>query len=118
MAIAPELYLENDLILEIGPMTKVDPATGVESLATGLVVTCLIAATNGIDAAAINAALSITLTEDGATAVYRGSIDGGVLKTHLNTAPYLDAKVYLHFQSGDDFHVVGETTVRSVRAVS
>lgn len=121
MAIPAEIFCDNDLPIAVGPISLKSFTTGVTSLGTGLTVKAMISASNALPSTPaqggtpINAALTITLTEEaGGTANYFGGWQGADLTAHL-LPTYKDTIVYIIVWSGQDFRVVGQTTVRDIR---
>lgn len=115
MAIPAEIYCDNDLPIEVGPINIRAFATGAISLGTGITVNAMLSATNTVSATPIHADLSIVLTEGvGSTAVFYGGWNGDKLTSRL-LPTYKDAVVYVIVWSGQDFRVVGSVTVRDVR---
>lgn len=93
-----------------------DAALTVIDLPTALTVEWRIAATAAHNAPAIGA-LTGVLSEDnaGPDPVYRGVVEGEDITSEL-LPTYLDTPVFLHVWSGQDFHVVAQTTVVGSRA--
>ena len=121
MALPDEIFCDNDLPIAVGPISIKSFATGATSVGTGLTVKAMISASNALPSTPgqggtpINAALTITLTEEaGGTGNYFGGWDGNVLTAFL-LPTYKDAIVYIIVWSGQDFRVVGSVTVRDVR---
>lgn len=121
MSIPQEIYCDNDLPISVGPLSLISFLTGAESLATGLTVRAMIAATDalpttpGQGGTPIHSALSITLTEGaGGSAAYFGGWQGADLTAHLLPA-YADLPVSIIVWSGQDFRVVATVTVRAIR---
>jgi hypothetical protein len=116
MATLPDtLYLANDFYLEVGPLTAFAVADGAEVVQTGKTVGAFLADTDTEDATPIDASLSITLTEEGTSGIYRGIFEGGDLTTHLKPT-YVDQAIFCHIASGEDYHVVWSLTVKDGRA--
>jgi len=121
MALPEEIFCDNDLPIAVGPVNLTSFTTGATSLGTGLVVKAMISASNALPVSAgqggtpINAALTITLTEEaGSTANYFGGWQGGDLTAHL-LPTYKDQIVWIIVWSGQDFRVAVSCTVRDVR---
>lgn len=74
------IYLDNAWVIR-DRIERVDDATGDLVAATGLTLTGRIALTEG--GAAIDAALTVALTEAAATGRYAGALDETALATHL-----------------------------------
>lgn len=115
MSIAQEIFLDNDFLVSLGPVTQKVRTTDTPTLATGLVVRCFIANTGARTATPIHADLDWTMTEQGSTAVYHLSIDGALITTRL--AGFVDQKVWFHFVVDGDYRSACDTTVRAERPI-
>lgn len=105
-SIATNLYLDNDdLIVVTLVRDTVNGSTGaVETAAlSGATVLAYLATTSTTAATAIDASLSLTLTEVGVTGIYHGTMQGADKTTHL-TATAEDTVIYLHTKVGSDYH--------------
>lgn len=115
MALAAEIFLDNDFVVSLGPVTTKARTTSSPAILSGATVRCYIAATSARTAAPIHAALDFTMTEDGTTGVYHVAIDGSLITTHL--AAFIDQEVWFHFTvNGTDYRSRESTTVRAERA--
>lgn len=109
MAVNDLLPLDNDYFMEIGPITYIDLADGLEKLRTGWTdVKAKLCLTADWDAPAVDVSLDVLCNEEGTTAVYRGAFDGAALSQHMEAS--LGVKVYLHIYRQQDYHVVSEVT--------
>lgn len=121
MAIADEIYLDNDYYIEVGPIVGLSTTDGSEVLMDGWTdVKAKICTTDEWDATPIDASLEVVLAEEivslAGTGVYRGSFEGSSLSTELE--PFVDLVVYLHLSRQQDYHVVSPITVRRSRTVA
>lgn len=109
------LYLDNDWEPEF-TATQKDATTGVIEPATGLSSQlALISATRG--GSAIDATLSVSLTERGTTGIYYAAtpIQGTDLRSVLSNATYLNKIVWVRFGDGSNITVWEPYTVREYR---
>lgn len=114
MAFPTEIYLDNDALGSVESLSYIDSADGLEKLQTGWTdLKMKICATSLETAAPIHASLEAIMVEEGATATYRGVIEGSNLSTHL--AVYADLKVWIHYYRQQDYHTAREVTVRRYR---
>lgn len=114
MAIDGIIYLDNDYYVSIGPVNATTVPSGVETLQTGLTdVVAFLSGDNDFDDPAINGALSIVLTENGSSGVYRGAFEGSNISTYL--ALLVNQTIYLHIKRQQDFHVVQTLQVMDSR---
>lgn len=113
MAFDPTIYIGNDYIFKVGPINaKASPSLAV-ALQTGITITAFLSTSNAYNATAINAALSLTLTEDGTTGEYAGVFEAADITTYL--AGSIGSAVFLHIVKANDFRKVIELVVADPR---
>jgi hypothetical protein len=104
------LYLGGNDDMPRAAVTRINTTTGLEEAATGLTgLTFKLAATE--TGAAINAALSKTATEIGATGEYQATFEGADLVTYLTAG----VDVYQIFGDAANVNLVVARRVVSVR---
>jgi hypothetical protein len=120
MAIATEIYLDNDFYIEVGPVVGLKVSDGSEEVMTGWAdLTARLCLTDDWDETAIDPDVEVILVEASVTppaegdAIYRGAIEGEQVSAHL--AAYLDTTVYLHILKDQDYHTVHPLLVREAR---
>lgn len=112
-----ELFPDNDdRVRCVAVIDSTNGTTGAEVLGTpltGLAMKAYVSLLEDAedDSDAINAGLVITLTEAGSTGIYYGSMPGSAKRTHL-MATAAGTTVYVHFQSGTQYHEVASTIWR------
>lgn len=110
MAIASEIYADNDADIEVTDLpTGLTVEWGIVALGVGGTAPAPSVALNSI-----NAAVSGTLTESGTPPVYSGVLEGAAITAHL-LPTYEDDDVALVVRVGQDLRVYGTTTVRRGR---
>jgi hypothetical protein len=110
LMIDPEIYADNDSDIEVA-----DLPTGL-TVEWGIVPLGPAGAPPGPTVAldVIDDAVSGTLTESGTPPVYRGTLEGAAITTHL-VPTYDGEQVALVVRVGQDVRVYGLTTVRAAR---
>lgn len=112
MTAAPDrLPLGVDVVFHLKGVKVFDPNTGTRVLATGLTIVARVAATP--TGAALDASLSLTLTER-AAGEYYGVLQGSASETYARA--YLGALVYGVLQSGSDY--IGHFPMRVIDGVA